>query len=1783
LLLPPRPVLSRGQGGGAGAGVVAGAGGGVSERPQLGVAVSPVRFNLTEPHMLGLARFAMDASARLAVVFAGPSSSSSPPQLVRSQHGENTTAVVEVDSATDEPERERLADVGGSQATEAAAESTDVGAVDVGGGCAAGSGKSDQATAVANGRGAAVPSSPPPEGDRDQSQDLDDASAVSTLPRHQVSNGPRSNNDVTLGEGERQQAGEGMAAAAAAETTRAPDTTTVAAAKAAPIPPAFLGTLIIDAISVMLLEEEDSGQRGGGGGGSATAAGAHPAGGGCPEVRINGVARMHPAPTHGAATTAAAATAAATAPATRRPRGALSPPRRRRRSGAHEERHRGTRATAIPGTRRSCYSGLVFLEVEGIGIGVDAPPPGVTAAAASAQSSPVMPTAAAVAAVVVGSAPDAQGGGGGVDQQQQQQQQCRAEFAIKRISLTDVSERRRRLGALAKLVSADGAAARPAAAAADGGAGPAAGSPGGGEEDHRRENSGGDELRVLPAGWWRQPRESGGSGDEPENGGGGYGEQVLLRARLCPVSGTATADALLASGRFMLLAAPLLDVFGAAAGVQRGLARDPACGADSGVVVASVETEEGGLGGNSGGDDGNAARVDEASTAGEVRPDETLLRASTASSPPLQEGRSCDAATDNPEEEEEDGRRDSWRWQAARALSDAGLAEMLGLRQIDVSVSAHDLQLWLPGGAPAAAVDGEAGVEAVVAACGRCHAAFSIAVGLVAESPARAVSSVARSPRAAGPATTPSRAAARGGEEKVNAADGSVSPITVRIFLDFPLAACIMTNSLGPLLSTTGSGAPASSTEASSGPAAAAAATDGAASTPPSLSHGGDGRGPGESPAGVAATPPPVPPSTASLPAATATSELAAMWTCRGRFQAAGARMKVVNNFYRQKRPAVVVKVRRAASSFSCVYFFVCGWFSVGSADVDLILTPKVPAVTGELTVSGAARSLHASVSSKIESDFYNARLMAWEPLMEPWGARVELEAGLGGAGGDARRSTGGQEPPPSGSSSADRAGRLSPPGLHGKGRRSGHDGGGGRGRQLQGLARRLSTHGAPWRQQQQQQRESTTGGLERRFASAEGARGNRSTGGSGGIFVGVRFVSEDVLNLNLTESLVENLAAIAHAQQRQGESERQGRGWTAAAAAGGAGDNAFSLHWLRNETGLPVVCSAHYREPRGGGGGGGDSLGLTDGEDDAEAAGVPVKVTAGQEAPVAASLGRPVRAVVLELEEKEGEGEEEAVAKSWRSLRPIALDVAGGQRLATMVASTAAAAASWTWAARALAAAPEDVTAAVGRKGRETVKVVTEVESYRGVKMLRIRSLVEVTNGMGGNVCLHVGLVGEEEAPGSSRRRRSRGAPRPGSRFEWETMVLPGRSCPVPATLAAAVVEGRKLLVVRPVVRRRRGSGRHDRPPPGGSPDPITGGRPDQSCGDGGFSSSAAAASSLPGGHGMRGAQAVSAAGLVTEEFEEAILILPDRDEWGLRDDATADRAASYHRTLEFAPTGPPQAGKTGPVFCGVSVARKGSAPKTGAGNGAGGKSAGGDGSGDRAAAAGGGGGAGEGAWSDTIERGDELSWLHCPPDEEASLFSLVTAAVYLEGFGWSKDFVLPLPPPPPAAAPIGGGDTALLSVLRRATERRPHRRRDRRCRRRGRGRRPAAAAAAAAAGGAVDNGPEEPLAQASARRRWRPGGRRRRWRGGGAGGEGGSSGPAVVTTEPATRVAGASAPAKRQPVVQQQPQGLGLKFLVQDADGKECEEHSGGPGGGGEGRGDDAEAPGARLSPQG
>lgn len=139
--------------------------------------------------------------------------------------------------------------------------------------------------------------------------------------------------------------------------------------------------------------------------------------------------------------------------------------------------------------------------------------------------------------------------------------------------------------------------------------------------------------------------------------------------------------------------------------------------------------------------------------------------------------------------------------------------------------------------------------------------------------------------------------------------DVSVTAVQVVLFLDFPLAARIVANSFGPLLSA---GAPASEAASS---ARVEAAEAGAAGTPAvvaglslPLNEGGSGPGMVNSAGSVAVTSPAAVPATA--PSA---SSLVEMWACHGGFKAAGLRAKIVNNFYRQKRPCVIVNVRRLA------------------------------------------------------------------------------------------------------------------------------------------------------------------------------------------------------------------------------------------------------------------------------------------------------------------------------------------------------------------------------------------------------------------------------------------------------------------------------------------------------------------------------------------------------------------------------------------------------------------------------------------------------------------------------------------------------------------------------------------------------------------------------------------------------------------------------------------------------------------------------------------------------
>ena len=182
---------------------------------------------------------------------------------------------------------------------------------------------------------------------------------------------------------------------------------------------------------------------------------------------------------------------------------------------------------------------------------------------------------------------------------------------------------------------------------------------------------------------------------------------------------------------------------------------------------------------------------------------------------------------------------------------------------------------------------------------------------------------------------------------------------------------------------------------------------------------------------------------------------------------------------------------------------------------------------------------------------------------MEPWRARLELETDVGTPNDQAC------------SFSAGGGGRSFPAGRAGDSR--------GSQRQVAGSSGGMSGH--EWEVTVQEERRAR-GGVDR----------------SAAVIVGLRLVSDDILNLNLTESLVENLAAVVHAQQRR--QGTLGGVW----AGGGSDDERFSLHWLRNETGLPITCSAHC-----------DDAGYSssfDGQVSIDGT-VPVQVPVGEEAPM--------------------------------------------------------------------------------------------------------------------------------------------------------------------------------------------------------------------------------------------------------------------------------------------------------------------------------------------------------------------------------------------------------------------------------------------------------------------------------------------------------------------------------------------------------------------------------------
>lgn len=55
-------------------------------------------------------------------------------------------------------------------------------------------------------------------------------------------------------------------------------------------------------------------------------------------------------------------------------------------------------------------------------------------------------------------------------------------------------------------------------------------------------------------------------------------------------------------------------------------------------------------------------------------------------------------------------------------------------------------------------------------------------------------------------------------------------------------------------------------------------------------------------------------------------------------------------------------------------------------------LKTQVAEVNGEMMAAGSSNSVEARVTTQVGSNFYNVRVMAWEPLIEPWESCLELD-----------------------------------------------------------------------------------------------------------------------------------------------------------------------------------------------------------------------------------------------------------------------------------------------------------------------------------------------------------------------------------------------------------------------------------------------------------------------------------------------------------------------------------------------------------------------------------------------------------------------------------------------------------------------------------------------------------------------------------------------------------------------------------------------------------------------
>lgn len=324
--------------------------------------------------------------------------------------------------------------------------------------------------------------------------------------------------------------------------------------------------------------------------------------------------------------------------------------------------HRQTlksRASASTIAAAHTHNPLLCLDIEGLGVGVDL--------------APQLP---------VSSRDDRVGRNiNAVDSRKR-----RVEMAVKRISLTDVSQARGK-DSLVQLVG-EGVRVSKHKSNVDtvNSSADCAG--------HHDDSIG----RVLPVNWWRFGADGEIDRSAADVAGYGYDEQLLLRFALCPESNEVRVMASIASGHFMLLPAPILDMFRLASDLERNVARH---------CRSARSREE------------------------RLAPLPVVTSSSTNTS--RERGRTAsDQQYTTPNLRRGDGdhgnehiSQESWR-QLVRDLGGSAVSDTYPwLQLVQLEISANSLQLWLPDVTSHSAMAATRDSEAIVACCS-CQLSLSL-------------------------------------------------------------------------------------------------------------------------------------------------------------------------------------------------------------------------------------------------------------------------------------------------------------------------------------------------------------------------------------------------------------------------------------------------------------------------------------------------------------------------------------------------------------------------------------------------------------------------------------------------------------------------------------------------------------------------------------------------------------------------------------------------------------------------------------------------------------------------------------------------------------------------------------------------------------------------------------------------------------------------------------------------------------------------------------------------